>query len=579
VIAGRVVTASGDAAPWASVSVTTDSGSRGMWGSAVQRTATSGESGEFEITGLPRAELTVLARGSEAASEIVDVDLRGGAARDLELRLAIDGTISGIVVDGEGEPIAEAQVAATPDFWGGQKADQLFVRGPTFATTAGDGSFVLRGVADGKHLLRASRGARSSPLGKRTRASTGDTGVKLVLPAEGGVLGEVVDSRGEPVAVASVEIPGADAVPTARGKFRLDSIPPGTYDLIVRGPTFPQKEVRGVEIEPGEVTDVGRIEVARGRVISGVIRGPDGSPAAGATVAVGLQLVGDGANMITALGDETATALGLRKAIADDAGRYRIAGVGPTELAIAAEHREHGRSTGAQVPAGEADQTIDIALAGLGSIAGSVAINGEPAPDVSVVITAIGKAPVVIAAQTGLDGGFAVDRAAAGRYKVAAMLGGGNLNMVSAEITVVAGERAEVKLEVTSGNIAVSVTIAGLDGARVDAAQVFLFDNPDLTPTTGGEVNQLFLSTGDTGNAAMAFSSGGEPASFEKVKPGEKSVCVVPITGDMNDPGFARRLQENAMKLAVYCARATVKPSPDKQSISREVPAMEPLPE
>jgi hypothetical protein len=33
------------------------------------------------------------------------------------------------------------------------------------------------------------------------------------------------------------------------------------------------------------------------------------------------------------------------------------------------------------------------------------------------------------------------------------------------------------------------------------------------------------------------------------------------------------------MKLAVYCARATVKPSPDKQSISREVPAMEPLPE
>jgi hypothetical protein len=77
----------------------------------------------------------------------------------------------------------------------------------------------------------------------------------------------------------------------------------------------------------------------------------------------------------------------------------------------------------------------------------------------------------------------------------------------------------------------------------------------------------------------MAFSSGGEPASFEKVKPGEKSVCVVPITGDMNDPGFARRLQENAMKLAVYCARATVKPSPDKQSISREVPAMEPLPE
>jgi hypothetical protein len=60
--------------------------------------------------------------------------------------------------------------------------------------------------------------------------------------------------------------------------------------------------------------------------------------------------------------------------------------------------------------------------------------------------------------------------------------------------------------------------------------------------------------------------------------PGPYSACIIPITGDMNDPKFAQRLQENVESLGVHCRPVTVATTPTEQQVTIAVPAMEPLP-
>lgn len=76
----------------------------------------------------------------------------------------------------------------------------------------------------------------------------------------------------------------------------------------------------------------------------------------------------------------------------------------------------------------------------------------------------------------------------------------------------------------------------------------------------------------------MAFAAGGKKAQFAKIRPGQYSICSVPITGNMNDPLFAKRLQAFAEKLKVYCQPHEVARAPLEQSLTLALPAMEPLP-
>ena len=57
-------------------------------------------------------------------------------------------------------------------------------------------------------------------------------------------------------------------------------------------------------------------------------------------------------------------------------------------------------------------------------------------------------------------------------------------------------------------------------------------------------------------------------ARFEDVKPGEQTVCVVPIPGDLNDPATLQRLQEESDDLPIYCHTKTIPPSPAQQEIT-----------
>jgi len=80
-------------------------------------------------------------------------------------------------------------------------------------------------------------------------------------------------------------------------------------------------------------------------------------------------------------------------------------------------------------------------------------------------------------------------------------------------------------------------------------------------------------------NAKRAFARADGIASFLKVTPGNYSVCVIPINGDMNDPDFAQKLQRNVETLEVHCQQTEIAESPENQSYNALVPPMAPLPD
>lgn len=582
VLAGRVVDAAGAPAPWATVRAGAQVGSlQGGLAEAPTRQVIAGEDGSFRLQGLPRSALSALAVTDAASSAAVAVDLvTRQEVLDLTLRLDISGRIAGVVVDGAGEAIAEAQVTAFPDFFGGGPLDDFALRGPASATTDGAGRFALVGLRDGSHRLSAGRAGMSNPFdGRGVSARTGNTSVRIVVEEDGSVKGRVTFADGGSPALFTVSIGYGTGLPVAdpEGRFALPRVPPGNHDVTVRGPELVETVMRGVVVEAGKVRDVGAVTVSRGRQVSGRVLTASGAAVAGATVVLGAQILGDGSSLASATTAPFDEMMGVRRATSDGDGRYVLRGVGSDkELMLAAEHTSHGRSATAVVPPGSASRTIDLRLAGVGGVAGRVRAGGKPAAGAQVIATASGASKQNTLVTTGDDGTYQIDRLAVGTYQLSAMIGAGmGSTMGSKQVTIVAGKRAQADIDIAVGDITLTVTIVASSGT-IDLSQVFLFDGT-VTARNGKELTDAFLAASSQGGAKMVFAPAGQPAVFKEVAPGTKSVCVIPITGDMNDPVFAQRLQSQVDKLAVHCSETAVKPSPPQQSYTATVPPMAPL--
>jgi hypothetical protein len=272
--------------------------------------------------------------------------------------------------------------------------------------------------------------------------------------------------------------------------------------------------------------------------------------------------------------------MGVRRDRTDADGAFRVRGISSTrEQLLVAEHDARGRSLPVIIPPATTDASFELTLRGYGSLVGTVTLGGKGAEGLTVVATPKGATHHNLVVTTGPGGAYAFERIPAGVHQIMAMsssgVGGGNAG--SATATIRAGEESRVDVGIDVGDVVLAVAIAGVGGARIDAAQVFLFRGAAVAPKTGLEVNQAFLEHGST--AMVGMSMGGQPASFQHVVPDDYNVCVLPIGGDLNDPSFAMRLQEHAMSLKVYCQRHTVAAGPTQQSYTATVPPMEPLPD
>ena len=578
-LAGRVVGSDGAPVPWATVRV----GPRLSGGPGPAdfgtRQATAGERGEFEIEGLPRATLVALAMSEEAASAAVEVDLAAVPdRRDLVLRLDVSGRIEGVVVNSAGQPVAEAQVTAYPDLFAGASLQDFALRGPAVDASDGGGRFAFRGLPDGTYRLQASRSGAANPFSRRTtKAVTGATGVRLVVEREGRIRGRVQFEDGSAPALFSVAAGLAPPLPVASsdGTFELTGVAPGTHDVHVRGPDFAPAVVRDVAVEPDRARDVGTIKVERGRSVSGRVLGARGAPVAGATVVLGEQLLGDGRALSASLMQSFGDQVGFRQTKSDGDGRYSIAGIGAArDLVIAAEHDSQGRSLAVVVPLGVNSSTVDLQLVGFASVAGLVTAGGKPV-QAQIIATTPAAIRYNVVVSSGADGRYQIERLAAGEYKLTATVSGGLGGATGSRLAhLEAGKPAQVDIDVPLGDITLLVTVKPKRGT-IDSAQVFLFTGA-VSARTGREVQEAF-SAGAEGGVKHLLGPASAPFRFADMKAGAYSICVIPLTGDLQDPAFAQKLAQHLETLEVHCAPTQLPESPKEQSYTATVPPMAPL--
>jgi len=591
-IAGVVVTTDGQPVPYATVKLSSKTWSP----DSVNRQAAADEHGKFELRALPRAAVKVRAESEEAASKAIDVDLAGTPVRtDVKLVLDQAGTIAGIVVDGAGEPIAEAEVAAYPDFLDDKRgADDFVLAQGAAATTDGGGRFVLKGLEDGSYRVWASRssGGRTSQ-GQRegVAARTGAKDVKIVLPAPGAVKGKVALDSGDPPELALVSTDWEHRVTIRDGAFELADLAPGKYDLRVTGADFADKIVRDLTIEAGKTTDAGTITVRAGRKLSGRVIDGEGKPVEGARVLFGKMLFGDG-KQTGGTDPDQASAMGQRGTSTDADGRFVLTGLSRGGGSLMAEHADRGRSLAIKIPPGKDDvRDVALNLKGFGSIAGRVTRKGEPVAGAIVYAAPQGSTGAALQVAAGADGSFVIDKVPEGVNSVSAMKPGMmSMQGAARTVTVVAGQRADGSVEIPVGEVALTVTSKPKAGAVVNAAQVFLLRGRYQLTTGdqlvdgffGGQVPTQDLGKTElalTGPAGMLFWLGGDThPTFKDLNPGPYSACLIPVTGNiMGDQRLMQRILRNVDKLEVVCKQVEVTAAPLAQAITVELPTMREL--
>ena len=334
-----------------------------------------------------RFELRV-PRGSHVAALTGGYGWRSNAvprAGEMEIRLPPCAGLSGVVVDAQGNPVADARVTAVVLNYEG-----LFerVRGPR---TGPDGSFRFswlprppRGVAGSARILARRRGSGESAI---VDAAASADGVRLTLMGARDVLGRAVRADGSPVAGAIVEARwghwdgdvtpaevaafGVDeaAVTTtgADGRWRLPAVPLGLHAKVrcaALGVTH-EKFVDDVTA-PIEFVFTPGLAIA-GRVVTAAGKPPEGA------VRVTAQL-------LNAQGIEVS-----RTAQADAGGAFRFEELPEGSYQLRAEGDHYDLGGGAVAQAGDASAEVKIERSAALTL--KLRFDGGAAPDVPLALT------------------------------------------------------------------------------------------------------------------------------------------------------------------------------------------------
>jgi hypothetical protein len=144
------------------------------------------------------------------------------------------------------------------------------------------------------------------------------------------------------------------------------------------------------------------------------------------------------------------------------------------------------------------------------------------------------------------------------------------------DVTVTAGQQAKMDLQIPVGDITLSIEIKAKPGAKVDAAQVFVFRGV-VAAKTAKDLMDSFTAGGPSASG-MKFWMGTGTVDFAEQLPGRVSVCSIPITGDLRDPQTLQRIQTQAEHLSVYCMSLELPANPKTQKYPQVLPEMTPLP-
>lgn len=288
-ISGVVVDDRGDPARGAFVLAILDPDDMNAYPTSVA--ATSGADGSFVLRGVPPGDYRVHAETPQSSGPTLgpgprpgEVPARVRADESTDVRLVVTGahgSIAGRVQAPDGSPVTDAFIAVVreTDMPGGNARQEVrWSSTDQPVLTDADGEFVVEGLADGDHLLRAYRRGGGEAFAEHVPVGGRAT---LTIEPTASLSGELRGEPPEAFAVALVErttmFQRSEEFFRSEGRWGFEGLPPGSYELIFEGPTGAAKQT--VELRADERRDDLRVELTapgsiRGRVIDGQTQAP-----------------------------------------------------------------------------------------------------------------------------------------------------------------------------------------------------------------------------------------------------------------------------------------------------------------
>ena len=348
-------------------------------------------SGGTQVVQVPDA---AVASGAVVGAQRTEIKAQPTAAP--AARSASTAVLAGRLVDAAGQPVAGADVRASPGdfemFDYEPEATELASKDKFRARSGSDGRFEIPGIKPGTARLSA-RAAGFVPLSKRAigvpaleRLDLGD------LPMEQSVVleGRVVDSRGAGVAGARLMRASGDGVvffsasgdaeggppPLATsgpdGSFRIDQLASGPWRLRIASEAHPDKLENGLSKRSGEIIRGLEFALEDGFEIAGRVQGVPAAALGQASVAASPPGAAGGEMIFLEAGEEEAGASGTagpnrRSAKLEPDGSFVVRGLREGSYTMQARVRDSKeaffwpRSASERVDAKTGDRAVQIA--------------------------------------------------------------------------------------------------------------------------------------------------------------------------------------------------------------------------
>ncbi len=377
------------------------------------------------------------------------------------LALARAGSITGRVIDPQGEAIADAVVRVTSD-------GQIVM-----ARSDADGAFRLDGLTAERPYELSAEADGFAPEARSVTLEPGRS-LDIVLHPGRTLIGRLVTPEREPIAGGRIYLTPVESDPRVRGflsrndsppraesdvdgRFRLDGLPQGLMALLARKDGMADKVLPDVDLTPGEAPlDLGDIELDWGVELRGRVRSQTGEPIEGAVLMVFGGFFGTA--MISNLGDEPPSEI-----TTDAQGRFVLGGLTRgVRYNASVRHENYVDEFLSEIDPG-ASEPLEIVLERGATVSGRVLDDARvPVERVNVMVRTVArdKPPTSMMERgtptrrgySGADGSFEVTGISPGRIEVAVAPGRGWIASELLAITVTAGEeRRDVVLRVTTG--------------------------------------------------------------------------------------------------------------------------------
>jgi hypothetical protein len=529
-------------------------------------TAKTDENGEFSLTGMSPGSLNLIAKAEGFADSVaVGVELTPAEVlEDILVTLRVGGRLTGELFNDEGKPhpgqTVMAQVPTNPT-------------GQRWATTDGEGRFVIENlIPDTWQVMTFPTGGSDDEVDTDNLAAMfkdmkftmaeirdgEDTHVLLGAPPKNPVEvhGRLV-AGGKPVPNTMVQFfadgeGGLDAMKfansDANGEFEVQLSQPGRYVLNVQkmvGTGQQETCEFSEEIPEAEEHDL-VVQLPIGG-ISGLVKGPDGSPLRGVRISLGV----DGP-----IANGSFTGGNYAEVTTDEEGRYQLQWLREGTYSVSAGgaflggffgdtgDKTFGRQVrnGLKISDGEWMKNVDFRLKEPGSIKGRVTSGGQPVPEAALFVRDASGNPIdrLSMIQSDASGKFEYLSLEPGDYTIIARTKE-EVTSQSLPVRVREGESTEIEVTVDQGCILL-VGISDKEGNPVRCSI-------EITDPDGNQINGLW-SLSDLMEAFGSGTFSSDEQRIGPVAPGKYRIkATAPDGRKANKPVTVRSQTERKVNL------------------------------